>query len=394
MAKRRGLGMGLGALIQGADSVNVVSSERPRKYDTSNLTESIRDDVKEKIAVVATGADAVSKSATNVVNAVKTSTKSASGRNSAAKLKAQGADILFGVKPALGEREVIEELVPTPGASFKLLPIDSVIPNRDQPRAVFDDDELKELSASIVEFGVLQPIRVREVVENGLATGEYELIMGERRLRASKLAKMATIPAIIADVKDDELLTEALVENIQRVNLNPLETASAYRQLMDDFNLTQDELSKKIGISRPKIANTLRLLKLPLNIQRRVASGVLSEGHARAILGLPTEKQREKLAVRIVAEGLSVRSTEEEVAVISGRMNADEKSNPTRKSSKMGHSIYIPEVVKEIEESLNDILDTSVSIKKSATKGQIVVNFADLTDLKRIYRAICTKNSA
>ena len=192
------------------------------------------------------------------------------------------------------------------GSYFVELPLDQIVPNPRQPRHVFDEDDLSELAASIGEFGVLQPVVVREV-----APKHFELIMGERRFRASKMAGKETIPAIVRGTDDDALLRDALLENLHRANLNPLEEALAYQQLLGDFNCTKEELSQRIHRSRPQISNTLRLLNLPSTVQTKVAAGVLSAGHARALLGLTNQRSQELLAERIVAEGLSVRSTEE-----------------------------------------------------------------------------------
>jgi ParB family chromosome partitioning protein len=195
-----------------------------------------------------------------------------------------------------------------PGATFAEIPLDSVRPNSWQPRTVFDEAELDELVASIKEIGVLQPIVVRP---DKAEPGKYELVMGERRWRASQLAELDTVPAIIRDTDDSDMLRDALLENLHRANLNPLEEAAAYRQLLDDFGCTHEELATRLARSRPQISNTLRLLKLPPLVQRRVAAGILSAGHARALLGLTDGAEIERLAQRIVSEGLSVRSTEE-----------------------------------------------------------------------------------
>ncbi len=202
------------------------------------------------------------------------------------------------------------------GAEFRSIPVADIRPNPRQPRTEFEEEDMAELVHSVREIGVLQPIVVRPIQQ-----GLYELVMGERRWRASQAAGRATVPAIVRSTKDDDLLRDALLENIHRSQLNPLEEAAAYRQLMDDFSCTQEELSARIGRSRPQISNTLRLMKLPPAVQRRVAAGVLSSGHARALLGLHDEEQIEALAARIVAEGLSVRATEEAVTL----MNQGEK---------------------------------------------------------------------
>ena len=249
------------------------------------------------------------------------------------------------------------------------VPISSISPNPRQPRTVFDEDALNELIASIKEIGILQPPVVRKVSE-----GRYELIMGERRLRAAKAAGLTTIPVIIRQTPDNELLREALIENIHRSQLNPLEEAAAYAGLLTDFGCTHDELATKLGRSRPLISNMLRLLNLPPTVQRKVAAGVISAGHARALLGLSDEKEIEKLANRIVAEGLSVRATEEIVAI----------AGPAKKSSKKNAKVGISGAALASAELLSDYLDTRVSIEQGKGKGKITIEFAGSEDLQRI----------
>ena len=249
--------------------------------------------------------------------------------------------------------------------------INAIIPNPKQPRTIFDTDALNELSASIKEVGVLQPPVVRD-----LGNGKYELIMGERRLRASKLAGLKTIPVIIRQTPDNELLREALLENIHRSQLNPLEEGSAYQNLLNDFGYTHDELAVKVGKSRPAITNTLRLLNLPASVQRRVAAGILSAGHARALLSLTDENEIEKLAGRIVSEGLSVRATEEAVAIHSPKKGST-KSGKGGKSSTTGETLAA-------EELLSDYLDTRVTVQGANGKGKIVIEYAGREDLQRI----------
>ena len=258
------------------------------------------------------------------------------------------------------------------GSAFEV-DINAIAPNSKQPRTVFDEEALAELAASIKEVGVLQPPVVRD-----LGSGRYELIMGERRVRASKLAGLKTIPVIIRQSKDNEMLREALLENIHRSQLNPLEEGAAYQNLLNDFGYTHDELAIKIGKSRPAITNTLRLLNLPASVQRKVAAGILSAGHARALLALTDGAEIEKLANRRVAEGLSVRAVEEIVATTSGK----EKSAPTK-------SVKMPSPrLKEIENGLADKLDTRVSVELGLAKGKITIEFADLEDLERIHKII------
>jgi len=251
--------------------------------------------------------------------------------------------------------------------------IDSISPNPKQPRTVFNEEAMSELVASIKEIGILQPPVVRQT-----SPGRYELIMGERRFRAAKLAGLRSIPVIIRQTPDNELLREALIENIHRSQLNPLEEAAAYTQLLQDFNCTHDELAQKLGRSRPLISNTMRLLNLPASVQSRVASGIISAGHARALLGLNNEADIDRLAKRIVAEGLSVRAVEEIIAATSP------KSASKAKKKNSGTS---PEV-NEIAEQLGDHLDTRVKIKGGKTKGEISIEFSGYADLARIVKKI------
>jgi len=251
--------------------------------------------------------------------------------------------------------------------------INAIVPNPKQPRTIFDTEALNELSASIKEVGVLQPPVVRD-----LGNGRYELIMGERRLRASKLAGLKTIPVIIRQTPDNELLREALLENIHRSQLNPLEEGSAYQNLLNDFGYTHDELAVKVGKSRPAITNTLRLLNLPASVQRRVAAGILSAGHARALLSLTDENEIEKLAGRIVAEGLSVRATEEIVATHQG----------STKTAKPKAGRHLSPRLKELADGMSDRLDTRVTVELGKQKGKITIEFATLEDLERINKLI------
>jgi ParB family chromosome partitioning protein len=251
--------------------------------------------------------------------------------------------------------------------------INNISANPKQPRTVFDEDQLTELALSIKEVGLLQPPVVRSI-----GNGKYQLIMGERRFRAAKLAGLKSIPVIIRQTSDDQLLREALVENIHRSQLNPLEEAAAYQQLLNDFGYTHDELASKLSKSRPVITNTMRLLNLPAAVQRRVAAGVISAGHARALLSLTNEKEIENLANRIVSEGLTVRTVEEIVA--SG--GAKVKGGSIRSGK-----IIAPKL-KEIADDLSDHLDTRVNVELGKQKGKIVVEFATIEDLERISKVI------
>lgn len=258
--------------------------------------------------------------------------------------------------------------VETPIADRASVPINSIQPNPKQPRTVFDDDSLKELAASIKEIGILQPPVVRRV-----GVEKYELIMGERRLRAAKIAGLSSIPVIIRDTSDNELLREALIENIHRSNLNSLEEAAAYNQMLTDFGITHDDLASKLGKSRPVITNTLRLLNLPTSVQKRLASGALTAGHARALLGLADPIEMERIAAKIVAEGLSVRATEELISISAGIKKKGQQKQ------KLSSGKFL-----ELEEKIGDSLDTRVRIKGGKTGGTIMIEFADSVDLQRI----------
>lgn len=271
------------------------------------------------------------------------------------------------------------ELAPV-GAVYAELPIDLVLPNSRQPRTVFDEDALAELVFSIREIGLLQPVVVRRSSD-----GTYELIAGERRLRASREAGLTAIPAIIRDTDDDAMLRDALLENLHRADLNPLEEAAAYQQLLSDFGCTQDELARRIGRSRPQVSNTLRLLKLPPDVQRRVAAGVLSAGHARALLSLDDQPAMEALATRIVAEGLSVRAVEE-IIIVGDADGRKRKSSPRARVS-LPRDPSITEAVTDLSESAADVLDTRVQTDGFATtrsRGRLVIECADLEDLRRV----------
>ena len=257
------------------------------------------------------------------------------------------------------------------GAVYREIPTSSIKANPKQPRQVFDEDALAELEHSIREFGLMQPIVVRE-----LGAGEYELVMGERRLRASQRAELAAIPAIVRQTADDAMLRDALLENIHRVQLNPLEEAAAYQQLLEEFAVTHEELAGRIGRSRPVITNTIRLLKLPLPVQRRVAAGVLSAGHARALLGLDDASAQEDLATRIVAEGLSVRATEEAVTLAKSAPAARQKAAPRKAMHAPG--------LQDLADKLSDRFDTRVKVELGRRKGRIVVEFGSVDDLERI----------
>ncbi|HEY1624210.1 MAG TPA: ParB/RepB/Spo0J family partition protein [Streptosporangiaceae bacterium] len=269
-------------------------------------------------------------------------------------------------------------VIEVPGAHYEEIPVTSISPNPRQPRRTFDEDALEELADSIREVGLLQPVVVRAT-----GGGQYELIMGERRWRASQRAGVSEIAAIVRDTPDTDLLRDALIENLHRQQLDPLEEAAAYQQLLDDFGATHDQLARKIGRSRPHISNTLRLLNLPAGVQKRVAAGVLSAGHARALLGLSDHAAQERLAHRIVAEGLSVRAVEEIVSV-----GADsEKQKP--RSSRPGKTPTAP-ALERLANRLSDMFETRVKVELGRNKGKIVVEFASMDDLDRIIDAMTT----
>lgn len=335
MAKKRALGSGLGALIPGAQSqprgVDVLVPPKPGANATKG-----NDKVHELLSP-----DAMQR-------------KTAKAPDTA--------------------------LVPVPGMTVQELPIASISANRAQPREVFDEDALAELANSIRSVGILQPVTVRQI-----STGKkpkYELVMGERRLRAAKLAGRTTIPAIIRETADDEMRVNALLENIQRVNLNPLEEAAAYQQMIEELGVTQDTLAKRLSRSRPQIANTLRLLKLPAAVQVQVAAGVLSAGHARALLALEDANAMTQLAQRIVAEGLSVRATEEIVAV---------GDHPQKAAPKKRQATPLSPDLMEMKAQLEDVLQTRVNLQVGKSKGKVTIEFADGDDLARITKIIASR---
>jgi ParB family chromosome partitioning protein len=352
--KRRALGRGLGALIPSAPSGGA-----GRPVDVF-FTEQ-----KQAEPVAAEFADSTVRDEP----APPTSSAPASDGSTSPTTASDGAD------PSL---TTSSGLAMVPGAEFAELDIDSIRPNPKQPRTVFDEDHMGELVHSIREIGVLQPIVVRRIPADQLAEAEgktFELIMGERRWRASQAADLGVIPAIIKDTSDDDLLRDALLENLHRSQLNPLEEAAAYQQLLDDFGCSHEQLATRIGRSRPQISNTLRLLKLPPLVQRRVAAGVLSAGHARALLGMADGAAMERMAQRIVAEGLSVRNVEELVAL--GEGNDAPKARRPRAGSRHPQ-------LDSFTSGLSDHLETRVAIALGQRKGKITVEFASMEDLRRI----------
>jgi len=269
-----------------------------------------------------------------------------------------------------------DRLAPVPGARFAEIPVGEISPNPRQPRQAFDEEAMEELKISIREVGFLQPIVVREAGDVG-----FEIVMGERRWRAAQQLGLESIPAIVRDTRDDAMLLDALLENIHRANLNPLEEAAAYQQLLEEFGATHEELGRRIGRSRPQISNTIRLLNLPSGVQRRVAAGVLSAGHARALLSLEEPEQQESLALRIVAEGLSVRATEEAVSLaIADGTSAKKPAVKRPRPHAPGLS--------ELAERLSDHFDTRVRVDIGRRKGRILIEFATVDDLERIVSMI------
>ncbi|HYK71455.1 MAG TPA: ParB/RepB/Spo0J family partition protein [Streptosporangiaceae bacterium] len=282
--------------------------------------------------------------------------------------------------PAAGHQAAAAGVaVPISGAYLDEIPVDAIVPNPRQPRQVFDEDSLAELAASIEIVGLLQPVVVRRA-----GHGRFELIMGERRWRACQVAGVDVIPAIVRETSDDELLRNALIENLHREQLNPLEEAAAYQQLLDDFSVTHEELARRIGRSRPHISNTIRLLSLPPTVQKRVAAGVLSAGHARALLSVEDADAQDELARRIVAEGLSVRAVEEIVAL---------GAHPAEKNRQPGTKTPVAPALRDLADRLSDALETRVKVELGQRKGKIVVEFATLDDLERIVRTMSPRLS-
>ncbi|MEO8283610.1 MAG: ParB/RepB/Spo0J family partition protein [Pseudarthrobacter sp.] len=417
--KRRGLGRGLGALIPssaaGNGSGNGTPASRPvdlffpegrKKVDsaaeagevsqaspTRSPAALVKNAHTEDVPV--TSAEAASKAASPAKQnaklagrapSAKTPSKAPAKTGTAAKSEAT-APIPAELKvrpaedaaiPAAEAQSNVEDngvdLVEVPGVRFAEIPVTDIHPNRKQPRSVFDEDDMAELIHSVREIGVLQPIVVRTSTEKG---GEpYELVMGERRWRAVQAAGLETIPAIVRDTTDDDLLRDALLENLHRSQLNPLEEAAAYQQLLEDFGTTHEQLADRIGRSRPQVSNTLRLLKLPPLVQRRVAASVLSAGHARALLALPDAAAMERLAQKIVAEGMSVRATEEAVTLYQDPAKPA-KNNIPRPGARHERLDYLAS-------SLSDRLDTNVKISLGVRKGRVSIEFASVEDLNRI----------
>ncbi len=407
--KRRGLGRGLGALIPTGLDGRSSSAGRPVDVffpDNSRVAEaeepqdgSDADAVSRETAAVSDGVDAqVTGSRVSAgegrrgddedAEPTEDGTRAAVTATEAPTVEAtvevgalvadQGSAIADGVSPGAadgGTNLPVDGLVPVPGAWFAELSVDSISPNPRQPRTVFDEDALDELVGSIREVGVLQPVVVRPA-----EGGRFELIMGERRWRATQAAGLTTIPAIVRETDEGDLLRDALLENLHRSQLNPLEEAAAYQQLLDDFGCTHDELALRIHRSRPQISNTLRLLRLPPLVQRRVAAGVLSAGHARALLGLAGGAAIERLAQRIVAEGLSVRAVEEIVS-----LGGDQERPAARRRTRAG---VRNEALDGLASRLSDRFETRVKIDLGKSRGKLTVEFASVQDLNRILESL------
>ncbi|MFE2938560.1 ParB/RepB/Spo0J family partition protein [Streptomyces sp. NPDC059255] len=336
--RRRGLGRGLGALIPAA----------PQEQQ-----------------VAASGATTVSPGTAPVLTADR--------GVAAAKVTSLPTATVSPESEAVAPEPEAAPALAVAGAHFAEVPIDSITPNPRQPREVFDEDALAELITSIKEVGLLQPVVVRQV-----GAERYELIMGERRWRACREAGLERIPAIVRATDDDKLLLDALLENLHRAQLNPLEEAMAYDQLLKDFNCTHDQLADRIGRSRPQVSNTLRLLRLSPPVQRRVAAGVLSAGHARALLSVDDSEEQDRLAHRIVAEGLSVRAVEEIVTLMGSRPQSTAKSKGPRAGARLSPALT------DLASRLSDRFETRVKVDLGQKKGKIVVEFASIDDLDRI----------
>ncbi len=425
--KRRGLGRGLGALIpstedsseilkssqtadasQGAtDSLDATpESSEPQKAASpshkarsatprkrpSRTAEKPSDSSKNGSAAKSVAVDAVpnneesaSKTPTEAGGeTAKTDTAPKKNSNVSRETKKKRADMGAALRatsstkrPAdffFGSEDISEKLVPVPGAEFAVLNVKDIHPNRKQPRTDFDEHDMEELVHSIKEIGVLQPIVVRPSQEDN--DEKYELVMGERRWRATQRAGIDTIPAIVRETKNVDLLRDALLENLHRSQLNPIEEAAAYQQLLDEFETTQDQLAQRIGRSRPQISNTIRLLKLPALVQRRVAAGILSAGHARALLSLKSAEDMEKVAQKVVNEGLSVRAIEELVV----QTNSAEPKPARKAAQPQKHH----ERLDYIADAFADKLDTNVKIQLGSRKGKMTIEFASVEDLNRI----------
>lgn len=401
--KRRGLGRGLGALIPSSASANGSgngsapsrpvdlffpearkrSTDAPVAEDAASDSDVSAPEAEETTASPASASKQKEAAAPSVPAETDSSVRpaDAAGKKATARKSVASGDAAKKTNidevPAADRTDSFDdgvELIAVPGVRFAEIPVTDIHPNRKQPRSVFDEDDMAELVHSVREIGVLQPIVVRTSTEEGGET--YELVMGERRWRAVQAAGLETIPAIVRDTTDDDLLRDALLENLHRSQLNPLEEAAAYQQLLEDFGTTHEQLADRIGRSRPQVSNTLRLLKLPPLVQRRVGAGVISAGHARALLALPDAAAMERMAQKIVAEGMSVRATEEAVTLYQSPA-APAKNNIPRPGARHERLDYLAS-------SLSDRLDTNVKISLGARKGRVSIEFASVEDLNRI----------
>lgn len=379
--KRRGLGRGLGALIPDASVAGRPAAERPvdvwfRDQDrTPEVPHTVAGMLAENQgpAVPETPEPQDVGSAEQPAGTTTADTVTESSKQPAVPDAPSMEEVASEDVPTAATQNEVSGLAPVPGATYAEVPVAAIRPNPKQPREVFDEDDMAELVHSISEIGVLQPIVVRRVEpEDGV---EFELIMGERRWRASGQADRETIPAIIKSTDDEDLLRDALLENLHRSNLNSLEEAAAYQQLLDDFGCSKEELSRRIGRSRPQISNTLRLLRLPPMVARRVAAGVLSAGHARALLTLEDGGQMERLAQRIVAEGLSVRTVEE---IVSLGMEPEKSKRSAPRAGERSPQLD------DLASRLSDRLDTRVKINLGQRKGRMTIEFASVEDLHRV----------
>ncbi len=360
MPQRRGLGRGLGALIPTAPSVPGQSGPPGDERDAPGTPGASR------LPGEAAGRDTTGRDAAAGADAGVAGT--GAGRGSTAGGDADRGSTARDTGQDGGRRGASPAA--DLGAYFDEIPVAAIVPNPRQPRQNFDTEALAELAASIEAVGLLQPVVVRAA-----GRGQYEIVTGERRWRACQQAGLAMIPAIVRETADGDLLRDALIENLHREQLNPLEEASAYQQLLDDFGATHEELARRIGRSRPHISNTIRLLNLPPAVQKRVAAGVLSAGHARALLSLKDPAEQESLAHRIVAEGLSVRAVEEIVTL--GAQPARNKRQPRPRAP-------VAPGLKDLADRLSDVFDTRVKVELGQRKGKIVVEFATIDDLERI----------
>ncbi len=368
---RRGLGRGLGSLIP----TGPPAQARPRTEETSSTPQSTSESTSESTSGATSGATDYTGS-----HAAGSSASSGSSAYGAAALNGDGPSGAGTPVDGEGATTLVEDRpAEVAGVYFAELPTGSIAPNARQPRQVFEEEAMAELVHSIKEVGLLQPVVVRRTGDSS-----YELIMGERRWRAVQEAGLDTIPAIVRQTGDDDMLRDALLENLHRSELNPLEEAAAYRQLLDDFGCTHDELAGRIGRSRPQISNTLRLLNLSPAVQRRVAAGILSAGHARALLGVTDPAAQDRLAGRVVAEGISVRGLEELVSV--GELGADEEKSRVRAARPTAPGLS------ELGDRLSDRLDTRVQVTLGRSKGKVSIEFASLSDLERIVSVIDPRN--